>query len=572
MKKRNLVLQAAIAGLFTVASLSAFASGSLSNAIGNSAQIATQAVTSTSVIGSGSLTFTVSGSIPIGNYYVYVQLNNGATFADGAGGTFGGGSIVATGGALGAANTLSITPNGAGAATAANGTVLAGATNIVAYPINVTAALAANSTFTFKPAGVAATLGGISGASSAAGAGTLNATMSMGASASFFTTLTAIVTDEAAAATAPIVTFTSGVQGGALASSGFTAAGLPVPYLTVLGTEKAQIDVLNGATGSTLTGNVNNAAATSSETLDFGGFYFEDVNSGAAGAGPFGADATTAFTLNTDYVGAGGTISGTLTAPAGFFTPATVTGGSLFISTNSACTVAGGGTAAVAAGGATATFSFTTPAAAPIAGLGVATQSAVGPFYVCMTGVKGTQWVPGQPSIVPTVNTTTALAGKVASFSQNSTNLYNLQPNGGAAYVREYIPASVAPAYTSFIRVINTGNVSANVNAAIVSDVTGKTGKSGVIATAVPAGGAVTLTSSQIEAAIVTAGGVAPGGLSATDATGFRPRLYITAPTTIAVQSFILQSNGTFSEVSGGNVGNIGLPAVTGTNINPFNQ
>jgi hypothetical protein len=175
------------------------------------------------------------------------------------------------------------------------------------------------------------------------------------------------------------------------------------------------------------------------------------------------------------------------------------------------------------------------------------------------------QWVSGQPSITASLAGPTALAVQPVSLA--STPLYNLLSNGGSAYVREYIPAAVQ-GYTTFIRVINTGGVTANVNAAIVSDVTGTTGTAGVIATAIPPNGAVTLSSSQIEAAIKTAGGVAPAGTPGASS-GFRPRLFVSAPTTIAVQSFISDANGNFSEVSGGNTGNI---VSGGINVNPFNQ
>ena len=575
MKKRNLVLQAAIVGLFTVTSLSAFASGSLSNAIGNSAQIASQAVTATSIIGSGSIQYTVEGAIPNGVYYVYVQLNNNATFADASGAT-NGGAFTGAGSILAAA----LTVNGVtGVSTVANGTVLAGAPNIVAFQVTVTTPYPANSTFTFKPLGIAATDGGITGATSAVSGGTLNATMSLGASASFFTTLTAIVTDEAAAATAPIATFTSGINASTLQSGAFGATTAPSAAFTGGVAETDLINVLNnvGATGLT-----PNTANTGAEKLDLGGFYFVDVSTDAtATSQPLNAAATATFNLATNYPT--GKVSATVTAPAGFFNVATGTTSGVTLQSGAGavnCTGTVLSTGALSVGNSTATFAATTaPAATAVTAADVAagiapalTSSILGPFYVCViptTTPNATQWVSGQPSV--TVATLSQSGAGAPASVTTSGALYQLLPNGGSAYVREYIPASVSPAYTSFIRVINTGSVSANISAAVVSDVTGLTGTSGTIATAVPAGGAVTLTSAQVEAAIVHAGGVAPGGQSATDPTGYRPRLFVSAPTTIAVQSFILQSNGTFSEVSGGNVGNIYNTSAT-TNVNPFNQ
>ncbi|HSY26828.1 MAG TPA: hypothetical protein VK832_04960, partial [Burkholderiaceae bacterium] len=155
MNKRNLIIQAAVAGLFSVATLSAYASGSAANAIGNSAQIATQAVGNGSIIGSGSITYTVEGVIGAGNYYVYVQLGGGATFVDGAHPVS---PVVA--GAL----VVTPAPTSVGTASVGAGTVLAN-TSIVAFPVTVTGGqLLANSTFTFQPTGIAAGDGDIANA------------------------------------------------------------------------------------------------------------------------------------------------------------------------------------------------------------------------------------------------------------------------------------------------------------------------------------------------------------------------------------------------------------------------
>jgi len=560
VKKRNLILQAAVAGLFCAVTLSANASGSTANAVGNSAQIATQAVTATSIIGSGSLTYTVSGVIPAGSYYVYVQLGSSATFYLGSG----------TPNYTVDAAALTIGNLGGGTASVGGtGTILSGATNIVAFPVTVSAAIGPNATFTFKPVTNTAGEGGIAGAASSVVGGSLSATMSLGAFSSYSSSLTAIVTDEAQAATAPIATFVNGLNAAALSSGSFGSS-TTAPSAAFAGSaEKALINVLGGATGVSLTGNVNVPAST--ELLDLGGFYFVDVSTNAASAPPFGGNASSTFNIANDY--AGGTISGTITAPTGFFNVANQTGGQVFISTASACSTSSA-VASIATGGATATFSLAAPAGTAVSatdisvGIGAAAASKIiGPLYVCVQApaTNATQWVSGTPSLVASLAAPTINA--VSAINIAATPLYDLLSNGGSAYVREYIPASVQ-GYTTFIRVINTGSVAANINAAIVSDVTGKTGVQGVVATAVPPNGAVTLSSSQIEAAIVAATGVAPAG-TAGAASGFRPRLFVSAPTTIAVQSFISDANGNFSEVSGGNVGNI---APGSANINPFNQ
>jgi hypothetical protein len=558
VKKRNLILQAAVAGLFCAVTLSANATGSGSNAIGNSAQIASQAVTATSVIGSGSLTYTVSGSIPVGNYYVYVQLNQGATFAFPTSGNISATALVSSGG----------TTN----VTISSGVILQGNTSIVAFPIQVLNPLPAASTFTFKPVGLASTDGAITGALAAAGSGALNATMSLGASASYSSSLTAIVSDEASPATGPIATFVPGVNASGLTSASFGATTAPSAEFAGGVAEVALINVLGGATGVSLTGNANVTGAGSLETLDLGGFYFIDVATDATtSVPPFGPDAATTFSIAASYIPDTPTLAATVTGPAGFFNVANQTGGAAFLSSVHTCANSVT-TGTINTAGTTATFSFTPVAAnlttSPTTVIAPTTTSVLGPLYVCVQApsTNSTQWVAGQPSVTATLSA--AGATSVQSVSLASTPLYNLQSNGGSAYVREYIPASISPAYTSYIRVINTGNVTANINAAIVSDVTGKTGVTGVIATAVPKGGAVTLSSSQIEQAIVQAGGVAPAGTVGA-ASGFRPRLFVSAPTTIAVQSFISDAQGNFSEVSGGNSGNI---INGGLNYNPFNQ
>jgi len=528
VNKRNLIIQAAVAGLFSVATLSAYASGSLSNAIGNTAQIASQAVGTGSIIGSGSIQYTVEGAIPVGTYYIYVQLSGGATFADG------------TTGSVSPVTSAALVPAG-GTATVGAGTVLANK-SIVAFPINVTVAMPANSTFTFKPTGIGAGDGDIANAVTVAAPGNeLQATMSLGASASYSATLTSIVQDEASAASAPIVTFVSGITDGALSSGLFTGTGLPLPYTTAVGTEAAVINVITGS-GVGLTGNVN--VSGSSSLLDLGGFYFADVNT-SHGASPttppFGADAATGFNIATDYTAA--TSTATVKGPAGFFNVATATGttlnGKVFLSASALCGSSIGATVAVSTDGSTASFSA----------IPAFTQDV--PRYVCVQAAEPgkTAWVGGTPTITatlaPTVTTT-------ASVVLPATNLYTLSANGGSVYVREYVPAAATGGYTSFIRVINTGNVAAPISFAFIDDVAGGApGNAGTTTTSVPASGAITMDSAQIEALT---------GITPVSSSTARPRVLVTAPTTITVQSYLYNAAANvFTEVSGGSNGGNGV-------------
>jgi len=562
VNKRNLIIQAAVAGLFSVATLSAYASGSLSNAIGNSAQIATQAVAATSVIGSGSIQYTVEGAIPIGSYYVYVQLNGGATFAAGAapvttitGATAPGASALIASPAAGV--TIAISP----------GIVLAN-TAIVAFPVTVSGgSLPANSTFTFKPLGITPADGGIANATTVATPGSsLNATMSLGASASYSPTLTTIVQDEATASTAPIATFVSGVTATALSSGAFTTAG-PSPFTG--NQEAAVINVISGA-GTALSGNVNVSTAPGSELIDLGGFYFKDVSADTTttnpGTGldspPFAADALTTFNISNFY-GAGvaapltaGTINATVTAPAGFFSVAGVavppgTAGKVFLASNPTCAAQVGASATVSAGGSIATF-----AAIPV-------QLTDVPLYVCVqANVPDTVlWQAGTPSLVANLVSGGGVgAVPIAPVALAATNLYPLGSNGGTVIVREYVPAAATATtgYQSFIRVINTGSVASTIGFAFIDDTAGgSAGARGLTTTAVPAGGAITLTSAQIEAL---------SGIAKPSSVNARPRVQVTASTTITVQSYLYNAAANvFTEVSGGSNGNGGSGIISAT-------
>jgi len=481
---------------------------------------------------------------------LYVQLGNGAKFAQSAAGSVSSTALIVSSGA-GSTATITVT---------ALGTVSTDQTFVV-FPVTVGAGsvVANTTTFTFKPVGVTKTAGAVTNVTATAGV-SLTATMSLGSSASL--SFTAPQNDEGTASTAPIVTFVNGVTTGALSSGAFTGAGTPAPYSTAVNPETATIDVV-GSAGLALLTNANVVAATGSELLDLGGFYFKDVNSthsASPGTAPFGPDAATGFNILTDYTGAGASLTGTLTAPAGFFSPANQKGatttGSVFLATNATCAgadIIAAPTVTISADGSTVTFTDASITAAgtattfgEVAGLAIA--------YVCVQAAvpNAVTWTPGQSFVTATLNPSTAeTALGVAPVTIAKTALYNLPTNGGNATVRSYIPAangSGAGVYESFIRVINTGSVSANISAAIVSDTTGLTGTPGVIATALPAGAAVTVPSSLIEAAIVKAGGTAPTAAS-------RPRLYVSGPTSIAVQSFFLSPNGDFNEVSSGNNG-----------------
>ena len=140
------------------------------------------------------------------------------------------------------------------------------------------------------------------------------------------------------------------------------------------------------------------------------------------------------------------------------------------------------------------------------------------------------------PALVTTIVGTSAATSSLVSAS---TALYPLVNNGALIRVNTYLPAS-SVGYSSFIRVINTGSVAAAVSASVVDQVTGTAGTAAVIIPTLAAGGSTTLTAAQLEASVGVIGTAAN-----------RPTLQITAPSSLAVQSFMLSPNGTFTLVSG---------------------
>ena len=145
----------------------------------------------------------------------------------------------------------------------------------------------------------------------------------------------------------------------------------------------------------------------------------------------------------------------------------------------------------------------------------------------------------------PRLRISTAFVGlEVQSFLLQPGGAYNEISNaitGTSVVVRTYVPAvDSATGYTSYLRVINTGSSATPVTMALVDGNTGVQSNAVVIAT-LPAGGAQTFMSSQIEAAM---------GVNV--AAGSRPRIAVTGNNVLEVQSFLTQPGGAFTEVSGG--------------------
>jgi len=118
---------------------------------------------------------------------------------------------------------------------------------------------------------------------------------------------------------------------------------------------------------------------------------------------------------------------------------------------------------------------------------------------------------------------------------------------GAATDVRTYVPAAAASGgYQSYLRIINTGSVATPVSVAAIDGDTGVLGTSGQLTASLPAGAAATFTAQQVEAALGTS---LPANA--------RPRIRVSASaaTAIATQSFLVQPQGVFQEVSGAQSG-----------------
>jgi len=344
---------------------------------------------------------------------------------------------------------------------------------------------------------------------------------------------------------------------------GVTApVGAAVPTTGLLEASSGATTVATSTQGVTLTGTagstsqqINTSAATPNtvfttsgtpSTTDTG--VATKIQLGTYGqVNGTGNNAGGAVPYTVAQVTAGGNTSAVITAPAGYFA-AMGTAGS--ISLNTPGSAGAGNNISCAYAPTAATFAFASKSAAAAAtkvtlattALAATTGGATPfPYHVCET-IDGT--IPLQTGAA----SLTATLGQTASQAQDSTDslaattLATLANSGASTYVKSYFPNALSSyGYASFVRVVNTGAVSAPVSVAVVDPITGLAGTSGVLGT-VNAGGATTFTAAQVE------------GVIGTQVITARPRLLVTGPTgSLQVQSFLQAPNGTVSEVSSTN-------------------
>lgn len=277
--------------------------------------------------------------------------------------------------------------------------------------------------------------------------------------------------------------------------------------------ETQQVDLLATAPGTRFTTPGTAASNANSATIvNLGSVTFTDV------ATTMAVDGTTAYTI-------GG--RGTATTLAGTVTGVFKASETMALNVNLACTstIAAGSAGTLNTGLTTFTFSGGT---LPASGT---------PWYVCLTVPANTVQIPlGTPtaSFSFTKTTTTDAATTAAG------NLYTLAYNGSQVDVRNYVPAANT-GWSTILRIVNTGTVTANISGQFINETTGAlVGSSGTIVTSLPAGGAATVTSSQLE-----------GVLGAQTASA-RPRVRVSAPTNgMDVQTYVFTPSGQFSIIHG---------------------
>lgn len=426
------------------------------------------------------------------------------------------------------------------------GTIVVGAGTVIPANSNVTVAIALtnglwatipNALFATSNTSQAGTMSATSstflipltlGAASSIGVGSTILTIPAASATFTVTSLAAAGSPISATATVYLGTVTSAnlatstIYDAASTASTLATSAAGSTLSAAANTSTARID-LTATTPSTV---FTNVAITATETgspttYKLGRLYILDNGTKVADNGA----STYSTTASAGYVTA------TIAAPSGFFAGLGTTG---TITLRDAS-----GLNACAAATASATSALYTVAASAAAATSV-TVAAAGfsggtagsgyPIDVCYT-ISGTNV---QTSGTPTIAVTKQDAATATRGTDTlaATNLQALATNGQQYDVRNYVPAG-ATGYLTFVRVINTGSLSAPISIALIDPTTGVVGPTCSLGTL--AGGAATnFTPTQIEASTCL------GTISSTS----RPRLRITAPTNgMNVQTFLAEPN-----------------------------
>jgi len=501
MKKRNVILHTAIASaLLTMAGVSS--AGTLATTFKTYASEVFGAGSAATAITPTPITYQFGVPVAANQVVsIYVQLSGGAKFVTGK-------VAPADLTCLDAASTAITATTGA---PSTDGTYAVFSVNTGASGLNT------NSTCTYIPKG--ASVDNANVALSASG-GVITSTWTNDTAA---VSLAAVPTggtnfDTAGTHVGNIAQSAAAITATYIASSAFPFT--PVGGAATGAAETKKINVAATPTAALFTVGSNGAATN---TVNLGALLFAET----AGIQDNGAGADYSILTKATATGLSAVITGDFS-----LAEAAAASKGVFLATDLACTAQ---IVAPAAGAVTYNTGKTT---ATISG---GTRPTVNvPMYVCMT-VKPTNTT----AITPTAYSATASLAKTAATELAtvvaSTPLLATALNGSTVDVRSYIPAATV-GYTSFVRVINTGSVTAPVTGVWLYE-NGTVGTSGTLIASLTAGGSTTLSSAQVEAALG-----APTVIG-----GNRPRLRVAAATNaLQAQSFFLtNANGNFSDVTG---------------------
>ena len=504
MKKRNLILAAAVAMAFAASAANA-ATAVSTTAVKYAAEQFSGTTPYAAVI-APTINIVSSTSIPAGSTVTVALELTGATWGVAPVGhatNTPGAGVVSTA-ALGGVDTTAMVTIGS---------TLTGSTAAAAGNTSCTATATANNSNVVRLSMTTTAAIGIGGTIATITTPTINACGLSSTSATVTGTATIYVGSP---------TFT---VGSALPTTGTLEAGSAA---TSIGTSAAGVTVV-GAAGTA--GKID-LTATPVASAFTGAFSVTEVDLGTVTATDGTAKLVTAGNAAYNIAAKGTTtMVTTVAAPAGFFAALRTTGvialkagtcGGATLSTSATF-----GTNALAA----AATSVSIPAATPVS----ATV-----YHVCMTipasSTSSVALVPGTPTVAATLGGT---AAQDSADTLAATNLWALAYNGSQVDVTNYVPAGVGAGWQQYLRVVNTGSVAATISAAVIDETTGVAGTSAAVISNMAPGAAMTLTAQDIEAAVGT---ITPTA---------RPRIRVTGPTNgLTVQNMLFTPNGGFTNNS----------------------
>jgi uncharacterized membrane protein len=169
--------------------------------------------------------------------------------------------------------------------------------------------------------------------------------------------------------------------------------------------------------------------------------------------------------------------------------------------------------------------------------------NALNPLYLCYS-VPGTKTIAYNVQYAIGGGVMAAGASTVASTAAGG-NTYYLTSNGASVVVPSFVPTTGAlgTGYNTYLRVINTGNLTTDISGAAYNSTTGATGTVAKLATALPAGGSVVLATDAVTSALGL-----PAGWSALLITGSTSKL--------AVQPLLVNPQGIITNIGSVNGAN----------------